>query len=53
MDDNTHLLLDFGDGVFCDLYGSNAPVAHPRHAAVHLEQLRQLTAIRGSWTSGG
>jgi predicted dehydrogenase len=24
MDDNTHLLLDFGDSVFCLLYGSNS-----------------------------
>jgi predicted dehydrogenase len=24
MDDNTHLLLDFGDNVFCLLYGSNS-----------------------------
>ena len=30
MDDNTHLLLDFGDNIFCLLYGSNS-ASGPRH----------------------
>lgn len=30
MDDNTHLVLDFGDSVFCLLYGSNS-ASGPRH----------------------
>jgi predicted dehydrogenase len=30
MDDNTHLLLDFGDNVFCLVYGSNSATGGAR-----------------------
>ena len=49
MDDNTHLLLDFGGGVFCFLYGSNSasgptrPFAQPFISG----SVGSLTANRG------
>jgi predicted dehydrogenase len=34
MDDNTHLLLDFGDNVFCLIFGSNSDAGSARPFSV-------------------